>query len=391
MTLPSAVTRLEKGDSVYYVIGTAHVSASSVTDVEDVIEKIRPETVVVELCESRFEAMSNPDRWKKMDIYKVVKEGKGMLLVVNLLLSSFQRKIGDKLGVKPGAEMMRAITLAEDQGANMVLGDRDVQITLKRTWGGLGFWEKTKLFGSILGSTFSGGEEEVDEAELEKLKESDVLSGLLEDVGKAYPAVKQRLIDERDLWLMDSIYRAEGKTVVAVVGAGHVPGIVKHWGTTIDRAELSSIPEKKNWLGPLIKWGVPSIMIAAFIFGFAKSDAGWDAVSIWFLANGILSGLGAAIALAHPLTILAAFVAAPFTSLNPTIAAGWVSGLVEALLRKPKVEDCEALGEDTTTLKGWYRNRITRVLLVVVLSNFGSMLGTWIGALGVFKAIGGEG
>lgn len=389
--LPSTVTVLKKGDAVCYVVGTAHVSSQSVVDVEEVIAKVKPDTVVVELCEARFESMSNPDRWKEMDVFKVVREGRGMLLVMNLMLSSFQRKIGDKLGVKPGAEMMRAVELSQEHGSEMILGDRNVQVTLKRTWGGLGFWEKMKLMGSILGSTFSGDDDEVDEAELEKLKEGDVLSEMLEDVGRAYPAVKNRLIDERDLWLMNSVYEAPGQKIVAVVGAGHVPGMVKHWGESIDRNALMELPKPNGWVGKAFKWGVPLIILVAFAFGFAKSEAGWDAVSLWFLANGILSALGAAVALAHPLTILAAFVAAPFTSLNPTIAAGWVSGLVEAFLRKPKVQDCETLGEDAMSLKGWYNNRITRVLLVVVLSNFGSMLGTWIGAFGVFKVIGGEG
>jgi pheromone shutdown-related protein TraB len=388
--LPKAVTILERGDSRIYVLGTAHVSSSSVQDVEEVVRVVQPDVIVVELCESRFEAMSNPDRWKKMDVFKVVREGKGMLLLVNLLLSSFQRRIGDQLGVKPGAEMMRAVELAKESGAEMVLGDRDVQVTLKRTWAGLGAWEKIKLLSSLFGSVFVG-DEEVDEAELEKLKEGDVLSSMLEEVGQSYPAIKRRLIDERDLWLMNSAYSAPGDRVVVVVGAGHVPGMVKHWGDPVDTDDLVGVESKKKWLGPMIKWGIPLVICLFFVYGFAKSDSGWEAVSIWFLANGILSAIGAALAMGHPLTVLSAFVAAPFTSLNPAVAAGWVSGLTEAFLRKPTVEDCERLGEDCMALKGWYSNRITRVLLVVVLSNFGSMLGTWIGAIGVFKTIGGEG
>jgi pheromone shutdown-related protein TraB len=390
LKLPPSVTILKNGDAKVYVIGTAHVSAKSVTDVEEVIQMVQPDTIVVELCEARYEAMSDPDRWKKMDVVKVVREGRGMLLMANLMLSSFQRRIGDKLGVKPGAEMMRAVELAQQTGARMVLGDRNVQVTLKRTWGGLGFWEKIKLSTSLLGSTL-GGDDEVDEAELEKLKEGDVLSGVLEDVGKAYPAVKERLIHERDLWLMDSVYHAQGKKIVAVVGAGHVPGMVAHWGEAVDKTKLSQLPDNKNILLSLLKWGIPSLIILSFVYAFMKSEVGWDAVGMWFFANAILSGLGAACALGHPLTILTAFVAAPFTSLNPMVAAGMVSGLVEAILRKPKVSDCESLANDALTLKGWYKNRITRVLLVVILSNLGSALGTYIGAYGIFKIIGGEG
>jgi pheromone shutdown-related protein TraB len=257
--LPKAVTILERGDSRIYVLGTAHVSSSSVQDVEEVVRVVQPDVIVVELCESRFEAMSNPDRWKKMDVFKVVREGKGMLLLVNLLLSSFQRRIGDQLGVKPGAEMMRAVELAKESGAEMVLGDRDVQVTLKRTWAGLGAWEKIKLLSSLFGSVFVG-DEEVDEAELEKLKEGDVLSSMLEEVGQSYPAIKRRLIDERDLWLMNSAYSAPGDRVVVVVGAGHVPGMVKHWGDPVDTDDLVGVESKKKWLGPMIKWGIPLVI-----------------------------------------------------------------------------------------------------------------------------------
>ena len=387
LNLPKSVTVLQNNGALYYLIGTAHVSAKSVQDVEEVIAKVQPDTIVVELCEARYEAMSNPDRWKKMDVIKVVREGRGMLLMANIMLSAFQRRIGDKIGVKPGAEMMRAVELAQQHQARMILGDRNVQVTLKRTWGGLGVWEKMKLMSTLLVSTL-GGDEEVSESDLEKLKEGDVLSEVLAEVGKAYPAVKARLIDERDLWLMDSVYSAPGQKVVAVVGAGHVPGMVAHWGEKIDKIQLSETPQAKNiWLN-LFKWGVPSLIVLSFVYAFAKGNVGWDAVGIWCLASGSMAGLGALCALGHPLSILSAIVAAPYTTLNPLVAAGMVSGTVEALLRKPKVSDCESLAEDTLSLKGWYKNRITRVLLVFGLTNLGAALGTYLGVFGIFKVLG---
>ena len=386
--LPSSVTvfKKEDGESAY-VIGTAHVSAKSIEDVEKVVDLVNPEVVVVELCQSRYDALSDPNRWKSMDVSKVVRQGKGMLLLVNLLLSSFQRKMGEEVGVKPGAEMMKAVELAKERGARLELGDRDVQVTLGRTWGGLGFWHKLKLMGSLFDSAF-GVEEKMNEEELERLKEGDVLNEMLEDMGRTFPSIRERLIFERDLWLMDSVYRCSGKNVVAVVGAGHVPGMKEHWGEEIDRNQLCEKP-KSNLGWTIFKWGFPLVIILSLAWGLYSNESGWEAVKIWFMANGVLSAAGALVALGHPLSILAAFVAAPFTSLVPTVGAGMVTGLVEAILRKPKVQDCETLAEDSGSLKGWYRNRITRVLLVMTLSSLGSALGTYLGAYGVFNIIGG--
>lgn len=384
--LPETVTVLETASGgEAYVIGTAHVSRQSVEDVEKVVEEVSPNTIVVELCSARHESMTMKDRWRNMDVVKVIREGKGVLLMVNLMLSSFQRRIGEKLGVQPGAEMKKGIELARDQQTELVLGDRDVQTTLRRTWGHLSFWEKFRLLFSLM---WDSSEEEVSEEELERLKKGDVLSEMLDDMGQHFPSIRERLISERDLWLMDSVYHAPGEKVVAIVGAGHVPGMVEHWGQSVDKAELSTIPTGSSWGWLLLKWGLPLLIIATFIYGFSTQDMGWEVVKVWFLANGVLSALGALIALGHPLSIITAFLAAPFTSLNPTIGAGLVVGLVEAFMRKPKVEDCERLGEDSMTLKGWFRNRITRVLLVMVFSSLCSLLGTYLGAWGVLSLIG---
>jgi pheromone shutdown-related protein TraB len=387
LELPPSVTCLQKEDGeTAYIIGTAHISAKSIEDVENVIAAVKPEAVVVELCQARYDSLSDPNRWKKMDVSKVVRQGKGMLLLVNLLLSSYQRKMGEEMGVKPGAEMMKAVELARETGAQLELGDRDVQVTLGRTWGGLGFWQRLKLMGSFFDSAF-GVEEKLEEEELERLKEGDVLNEMLEDMGKSFPTIRERLISERDLWLMDSVYRCPGQNVVAVVGAGHVPGMKEHWGKEIDRAALCEKPKPgMGWT--IFKWGFPLLIIVSLIWAFVNHDSGWEAVQVWFMANGLLSALGALIALGHPLSILAAFVAAPITSLVPTVGAGMVTGLVEAMVRKPKVEDCETLADDSGSLKGWYGNRITRVLLVVTLSTLGSAIGTYLGAYGVFNILG---
>ncbi|MBF0198281.1 MAG: TraB/GumN family protein [Planctomycetes bacterium] len=379
------MTVIEKGEQTFYILGTAHVSAKSVEEVDELIEKLKPQTVVIELCQARHDSINNEERWQNTNIFKVVKEGKGMLLLANLMLSSFQKRIGDKLGVKPGAEMVSAMTKAKEIDAEVVLGDRDVQITLKRTWGGLSFWEKSKLMSSLLFSSFAEADE-LDEEELEKIKKQDVLTEMLEELGKSYPAISERLIHERDLYLMHSIYHSQGEKVVAVVGAGHVPGIRKHWGEEVDLAAITELPKGGYW-GKFFKWGFPLLVVLLFVWSFYSSDIGLEAIWAWFIVNGSLSALGALVALGHPLTIISAFFAAPITSLNPMIGAGMVTGLVEAIMRKPKVKDCHDLQLDTSSLKGFYRNRITRVLLVVALSNVGSMLGTWLGTAWIIKLL----
>ena len=380
--LPKTVTKLEKENCEYYVIGTAHVSDKSVEDVRQTLDIVNPDTVVIELCDSRYESITQKNRWKNMDIFKVIKEGKGMLLISSLLLSSFQKKMGEKLGVQPGAEMVEAANIANQNNQELVLGDRDVQVTLKRVWRGLGFFEKMRLSSSMMASLFVS--EDVDKGQLEKMKEDDVLNEMLEDIGKSFPVIKERLIHERDLWLMDSIYQAPGRKVVAVVGAGHVPGIVEHWGKDIDKSELGRIPEPSLY-SKALPWLIPLFMIASIAVGFFRYDKGWELIWIWVLANGIPCAIGTLIALGHPITIVASFFAAPITSLSPLIGAGIIAALVEAYVRKPTVSDCESLSFDTIDLKGWYNNRITRTLIVMGLSTIGSAIGTYYGAFAIIK------
>lgn len=360
------------------LIGTAHISQNSIDEVEEVIRDIKPDTVCVELCQSRYESIRNKDQWKNMDIVKVIKEGKAPLLMGNLILSAFQKKMGDQLGVKPGAEMVAAIKVTDEINARTVLADREVSITLKRVWGNLSFWEKIKLMGQIFGSLFDSPE--ISEEEVEKLKEGDMLTEAIETMAKEMPGIKTVLIDERDRYLSTKIASAEGETIVAVVGAGHMPGIIKYLEEPADLNELERLPVKGK-VGTILKWSIPTIIIGIIAYGFFQIDTSvsMEMIKRWVLINGVLSATGALIAGGHILTVMTAFVAAPITSLNPTIAAGWVSGLTEAWIRKPKVEDFENLAQDITTVKGFRRNEITKILLVVILSNVGSGIGTLIG------------
>jgi len=369
--------QLTHGDKQITLIGTAHLSRESADLVARVIEEERPETVCIELCESRYQSLTRKQKWQNTDLLKVIKEKKAFLLLSNLMLAYFQKKIGKRLGIRPGEEMLRAIAAAEAIGAHIHLADRDISTTLSRTWRVMGLWRKIKLLVQLM--TSAGQMDAIKEEDIEKIKNQDVLQSLLSGIGEAFPEIKRILIDERDQYLVHKIRTAPGVNIVAVVGAGHVPGIQNYWDMPVDMSMLEQIPPKGR-LSRVLKWGIPGLIIGIFILGFfiAGTAGGTHMIRWWILANAALAGLGAAMALGHPLTVLSAVVASPITSLNPMIAAGWVSGLVEALLGKPKVGDFENLPEDISSLKGFWRNKITRILLVVVFTNLGSSLGTFV-------------
>lgn len=359
------------------LIGTAHVSKESVDLVKTVIDELKPDTVCVELCESRAQAIRQKDRWQEMDIVKVIKEKKAFLLLSNLMLASFQKRIAARLEVSPGQEMIQAMASADAVGASVHLADRDIRTTLSRTWRNMGLWGKIKLVFQLLLSL--GEVDEISEEDVEKMKQQDMLASILDEVGHAMPQVRSTLIDERDRYLTEKVRTAPGHRIVAVVGAGHVPGMKRYWNQPIDLEPLEALPPKGRVTG-FLKWFIPFCICSLIVYGFFRSgaDAGTGMVTWWVLANGILAGVGAIIALGHPLTILSSILAAPLTSLNPMIAAGWVSGLVEAFSRKPKVRDFENLPSDILSVKGFWRNKVTRVLLVVVFTNLGSAIGTFV-------------
>lgn len=377
MTNNDNIHRLTFEDREITLIGTAHVSRESADLVVKVIEEEKPDTVCVELCESRYKAIKQKNRWQNTDLIKVIREKKSFLLLSNLLLTSFQKKIGQKLGIKPGEEMIRAMDSADSVGAHIHLADRDIRITLSRTWRLMGLWTKMKLLAQLV--TSMGEVDSIKEEDIEKMKDKDVLETLLSEIGKTLPELRRILIDERDMYLTEKIRSAPGKRIVAVVGAGHVPGIKRGWNEAIDLNALDELPPKGK-LFSFLKWGIPALVVGLIVLGFfyAGASAGTHMIKWWVLANAVFAGLGAAIALAHPLTILSAIVASPITSLNPMIAAGWVAGLVETFIGKPKVKDFESLPADILSLKGFWKNKITRILLIVVFTNLGSSLGAFV-------------
>ena len=369
--------RLTFEDKEVILIGTAHVSRESAELVSKVIEEENPDTVCVELCQSRYQAITQKNKWQDTDLIKVIKEKKAFLLLSNLMLASFQKRIGERLGIKPGEEMLRAIQVAEEVGASVHLADRDIRTTLSRAWRLMGFWARIKLLVQLVASM--GETDTITEQDIEEMKKKDVLEALLAEIGEVLPGLRRILIDERDQYLAYKIRTAPGEKIVAVVGAGHVPGIRKYWNDPVDVDTLEQIPPKGKLVASL-KWGVPAVVVGRIIMGFlfAGASVGTHMLKWWVFANGVLAGIGAVMALAHPLTVVSAVVAAPLTSLNPMIAAGWVAGLVEVLLGKPKVKDFERLPEDISSIRGFWKNKITRILLVVIFTNLGSSLGTFV-------------
>jgi pheromone shutdown-related protein TraB len=359
------------------LVGTAHVSKSSAQLVATVIEEEMPDTVCVELCESRYQSIREKDRWRNTDIIKVIKEKKAFLLLSNLILSSFQKRIAKKFDINPGQEIIQAIETGKSVQANIYPVDRDIRITLSRTWRAMGLWNKIKLLFQLVLSI--GEDTDLKEDDIERMKQEDVLESVLSELGKSLPTIQDTIIDERDQYLAQKIRTSSGNKIVAVVGAGHVPGIKRYFNKEIDLQALEELPAKKM-VTIFFKWFLPVsiavILVMGFFYGGAQTGA--DMVKWWIIANGILAGLGAVAAFAHPLTILSSMLAAPLTSLNPMIAAGWVSGLVEAFSRKPKVKDFENLPEDILSVKGFWKNKVTRILLVMVFTNLGSAIGTFV-------------
>lgn len=377
------ITRIQLDDKELILIGTAHVSRQSAEQVKEVIEKERPDSVCVELDSQRYQSIISGNKWKDMDIFKVIKEKKATLLLMNLVISSFQKRIAKQFGIKPGQEMIQGIESAKEVDARLILADRNIQITFARIWHNLGFWGKLQLMSQVAASIFSN--ETITEEELENLKSQDMLNSMLDNFTEAFPKLKVPLIDERDKYLAKKIKEAPGEKVVAVLGAAHIPGIKEELFKEQNLADLTKVPPKSK-VPKIIGWSIPVLIISIIAYTFfANPSAGLQQTINWVLWNGSFSALGTALAFGHPLAILTAFVAAPISSLNPLMAAGWFAGFAQAYMRRPNVSDFEMLAEDVYTAKGFWNNRVTRILLVVIFANLGSVLGTFIGGADVIR------
>lgn len=397
------IATLQVGDSKVTLLGTAHVSRQSAEKVSEMIGTGDYDAVAIELCDSRHQAIIDPDSLAKQDLLKVIRQGKAPMVMASLALGAFQQRLADQFGIKPGAEMHAAMEGAEEKNLFIHLIDREIGTTMRRVYHSVPWWKRMGIFSGLIASVIS--KEDIEEKDIERLKEGDMLESTFDEFSTQSGELYGPLIDERDqfmaLKIFEAVQQSEPDHMLAVIGAGHLKGIQKYLDELVEsQPESSSVTRRVEKLNELpakssfwkiLPWAIAALVITGFTIGFMRSpELGWELVGVWVLVNGTLSAIGAAIALAHPLTIMTAFVAAPITSLNPTVGAGMVTGAAELLLRKPQVQDFGELRQDTSSVKGWWKNRVSRVLLVFFLSTLGSAAGTYIAGFEIFGRLTGS-
>jgi pheromone shutdown-related protein TraB len=370
------------------LVGTAHISQVSKDLVHETIETESPDTVCVELDEGRLKSIQDPDRWKNTDLKEVIKKKQLATLIANLVLGSYQKRMGAQTGVRPGAELKEAVDIANNKNIPLVLADRDIKITLRRTWACTPWYRKFNLLGGLFASIFD--KTEINEEELQKIKEKDALNSMMQEFGKSYPEVKQVLIDERDQFLASRIKNAQGNKVVAVVGAGHMRGIASiiEEDKELPSEESISVIPKGTSLWKILGWTitlaiVASIVLIGYVAGIEKAG---QLTLQWVMYTGGGAMLGAIIAGGHPLTVLVALVMAPFTGLTPLIGVGFFTALTQAYVRPPRVSEMETLTDDIWQVRHWWKNRVTRVILCFLCPGFPAIIGKVLAIFKIYQA-----
>ncbi len=377
------VTKLFYKDKEIILIATAHVSKESKELVKKVIEEEKPDSVCIELDQDRYKNMQNPKLWENTDIVTVIKSKRVGFLMANLALSSYQKKMAKKLDTPVGGEMIQGIESAKEIGAELVLADRSIQTTFLRIWRKLSLWEKSKLLVSLVFSF--DDDEDITNEDLQELLKEDMLQSVMASMRKEFPKIGDILISERDQYLAHNIKNAPGKKVVAVLGGAHVPGIKEEIYKEQNMEQISTVPPK-SFFSKIAGWIIPAVIIGLLVYAFATSiQTGLEQLSAWVLWTGTLAAIFTVLSLAHPISILTSFVAAPFTTLNPILACGWFTGLVEASVRKPTVKDLQNVSDDIFSIKGFFKNRFLRIILVIFMANLGASLGTFIAGAGIIK------
>lgn len=388
MTQPARASMLKTvsvGSTTFSLLGTAHVSPTSVADVHNALASGGYDAVAVELCEQRHRALTQPEALEQLDLFQVMRTGKVGMVAASLALAAFQQRLAEQFGIRPGAEMEAAILEAREANLPVLLVDRDIGITIRRIYRRVPWWQRMVLLSGLIVSAFS--REQITEEEVERLKEGDLLESTFAEFAERSSLLYETLITERDQYiaarLLQEAQMLRPRNVLVVIGAGHLNGVEAMLlkpaaNPAATRKLLELTPPKSRWLG-WIPWLVVALIFAGFGLGFARSPAlGMQLIVEWILINGSLAALGAGLAAAHPVTVITAFVAAPLTSLNPTIGAGFVTAAVEMALRKPLVRHFRTLRSDVTQLRGWWQNRVARTLLVFLFSTIGSAIGTYL-------------
>ena len=388
------IEEVELNGSKVTILGTAHVSKASADKVAELLESGEFDGVAVELCETRYNSLKDPDAVSKMDLFKVIKEGRVLMVASSLALGAYQQRLADQFGIQPGAEQRKAIELGDKLELPILRIDREIATTLKRVANNVSWYKRIHLFMGLLAGVLT--REEITEKEVERLKEGDMLETAFAKFATDRQDLYHPMINERDQFMIAKLNHATQnkhyKNLLVVIGAGHLKGMVKESQHPSDNPlqqieELSALPTAKKWTR-FIPWVIVAVIMAGFAIGFMKSpEMGWEMVWDWVLINGALSALGAALAMGHPLTILSAFLAAPLTSLNPTVGAGMVTAGAELYLRKPTVSDFESLRHDCTEAKGWWKNRVSRTMLVFIFSTLGSAIGTYVAGFRILEKL----
>lgn len=378
---------VERDGVRYTLLGTAHVSRASVDAVEDAIETGGFDTVAVELDQARMQALTNPDSLARLDLVQVIRKGRVAMFAANLALAAYQRRLAEQLGIEPGAELKRAAAVAKERGLALELIDRDVGLTFRRASGSLGFLGKMKLASGLFAGLLSS--DEMEEEEIEKLKQGDILESTFGEFAQSSPALYESVISERDRYMAARLRQVPSgsRDVLAVVGAGHLAGLARHLAEdqghpqeTLDGLEYVPPARGMRWIGTAIM-----VLILAMIgWGYWQGgvDVGRQLVTQWVMITAGFAALGTILAAGHPLGVIAAAISAPLKPFRPPgVSPGLFSGLIEAHFRKPAYGDFLALRDDAGSLRGWYRNRVSRTLLNFILTNLGSSLGVWVAGL----------
>lgn len=388
------IEKVQLNNSEITLLGTAHVSKTSAEAVEQLLDSGNYNAVAVELCPSRYNAIINPDALAQMDLFKVIKQGKAAMVAANLAMGAYQQRLAEQFGIEPGAEQRMAIEKAQKHGLDVLLIDRDIGTTLKRVASNVPWWKRAGIVAGLFASIVS--REEVSEEEIEQLKQGDMLETTFAEFAEERQDLYQPLIDERDQYMTARIRQeidSKGhENILAVLGAGHVAGIKNYLQNQTEEpagliSRLETQPASSRFW-KVFPWLIVVLILTGFFIGFQRSpELGWQLVIEWVVINGGLSALGTIIATGHPLTVLTAFLAAPLTSLNPTVGAGMVTTAAELYFRKPQVGDFSTLRHDTTHWKGWWKNRVSRTLLVFIFSTMGSAIGTYLAGFRILEKL----
>lgn len=379
------IIQIEINEKKIYLLPTAHVSNLSRQDVIEAVETIQPDSICVELDQQRYEKLTHPDAYQNQNIEQIIKEKKVNFLLVNLILSSFQRRMASHLNSQSGGEMIEAIHQAKTHNKELVLADRSISITFSRIYGSLSFFAKIKMIYNIISSLFDN--QELSEKDLSNLQKQETIDAAMHEISANFPEVKRILVDERDQYLAHRIKSAKGHTVLAVLGAAHIEGVSKNLTQSYSIEHLDQ-KIKKSIFSKILSYVVPTILIGMLVYlGFNQKDIGLVQIRNWFLINGTLTAIGVLLVRGKLVSALVAFIVAPFTILHPLLAAGWFAGLMEAKLVKPQVKDFETLADDTKTIKGFFTNKVTRILLVVVAANLFATIAAVISSFALVQSI----